>query len=257
MADLFRLDGKIAVIIGGAGGLGESVALGIARQGAKVVVASRNLSRCKEVALNISADPAVTSETAAFQVDVTDNDNVAQLVARITAEVGVPDILINAQGINIKKASTEFPMADWDRMFDVNVKGTMITCKEFGKVMIEKNRGKIINFSSVRGIRGTAGGNTGYGATKGAVDMITRMLAAEWAPNNINVNAIGPAIIMTEGLAKAADPARLEIIKAKIPFKRMGTAEDIVGACIFLSAPASDFITGQIIYIDGGLTAVA
>jgi len=164
---------------------------------------------------------------------------------------------VNAHGENIKKPSLEFPLADWDRLFHINVKGTMTTCREFGKIMIEKKKGKIINLSSIRGARGTDGGNTGYGATKGAVDMITRMLAAEWAPYNINVNAIAPSIIMTETLARALESARLEKLKAKSPLGRMANPEDIVGTCVLLASAASDFITGQIIYIDGGLSAIA
>jgi NAD(P)-dependent dehydrogenase (short-subunit alcohol dehydrogenase family) len=257
MTDLFRLDGKVATVIGGAGGLGEAIAHGLAQYGARVVIASRNLQKLEKVAMNISSDPEVISEVTALQVDVTDEQSVARLAEQIVDKFGTVDILVNAHGENIKKPSVEFPMADWERLFDINVKGTMTTCREFGKIMIEKRKGKIINLSSIRGARGTDGGNTGYGATKGAVDMITRMLAAEWARYNINVNAIAPSIIMTEMLARALDPARLEMLKAKSPLGRMAEPKDIVGMCILLASAASDFISGQIIYIDGGLSAIA
>jgi gluconate 5-dehydrogenase len=124
--------------------------------------------------------------------------------------------------------------------------------------MIEKKKGKVINLSSVRGLRATLwGGNEGYCATKGAVDMITRSLASEWAPYNINVNAIAPSLIYTE-LASATlqDPERLQKYLANVPLKRVGQPRDLVGACIFLASAASDFITGQILYLDGGLTAI-
>jgi NAD(P)-dependent dehydrogenase (short-subunit alcohol dehydrogenase family) len=256
MADLFRLDGKVAVVIGGTGGIGEIMAAGLAGQGARVAVAGRNTAKLETVVRQIQTQ--TKSEAGAFQVDVTDKQSVSRLAEQVLAKFKTVDILVNSQGLNIKKEAVGFPAEDWDRMFDVNVKGTMLACSEFGKVMVEKKRGKVINLSSVRGVRATLwGGNEGYCASKGAVDMITRALASEWAPYNINVNAIAPLLIRTE-LAKAtlSDPARLEKYVANVPFKRIGEPQDLVGLCIFLASPASDFITGQIIYLDGGLTAV-
>lgn len=256
MEDLFRIDGKVAVVIGGAGGIGEIMALGLAQYGAKVVVASRNLDKLKAVAEKIKAE--TKSDAEAFSVDVTKRESVAKLVNDVVSRFGTVDILVNSQGVNIKRDAVGFPVEDWDLMFDVNVKGTMLSCSEFGRVMIEKKRGKVINLSSVRGIRATLwGGNEGYCATKGAVDMITRSLASEWAPYNINVNAIAPSLIYTElAAATLSDPERLKRYLANVPLKRVGQPRDLVGACIFLASPASDFITGQILYLDGGLTAV-
>jgi len=256
MADLFRLDGKVAVVIGGTGGIGEIMAAGLAGQGAKVVVAGRNAAKLETIVKKIQSE--TNSEAGAFQVDVTDPQSVARLAEQVLAKFKTVDILVNSQGLNIKKDAVAFPAADWDQMFAVNVKGTMLACGEFGKVMIEKKRGKVINLSSVRGVRATLwAGNEGYCATKAAVDMITRSLASEWAPYNINVNAIAPLLIRTE-LAKVtlSDPERLRKYVANVPFKRIGEPEDLVGLCIFLASAASDFITGQIIYLDGGLTAV-
>ncbi len=256
MEDLFRVDGKVAVVIGGAGGIGEIMALGLAQYGAKVAVASRNLDKLKAVAEKIRAE--TKSEAEAFTVDVTKRDSVARLVNEVVSRFGTVDILVNSQGVNLKRDAVGFPVEDWDLMFDVNVKGTMLSCSEFGRIMIEKKKGKVINLSSVRGIRATLwGGNEGYCATKGAVDMITRSLASEWAPYNINVNAIAPSLIYTElAAATLSDPERLKRYLANVPLKRVGQPRDLVGACIFLASPASDFITGQIIYLDGGLTAV-
>ena len=256
MKDLFRLDGKVAVVIGGSGGIGEIMAAGLAGQGAKVAVAGRKMAKLEAIAQKIQSD--TKSEAAAFQVDITDKQSVARLAEQVLARFKTVDILVNSQGLNIKKDAVGFPMEDWDQMFDVNVRGTMLACSEFGKVMVEKKRGKVINMSSVRGVRATLwGGNEGYCATKGAVDMITRSLASEWAPYNINVNAIAPLLIKTE-LAKAtlSNPEKLQKYVANVPFKRIGEPEDLVGLCIFLASAASDFITGQIIYLDGGLTAV-
>ncbi|MBP1740775.1 MAG: gno 1 [Deltaproteobacteria bacterium] len=256
MKDLFRLDGKIAVVMGGSGGIGEIMAAGLAAQGAKVAVGGRNMAKLEAIAKKIQSD--TKSEAAAFQVDITDKDSVARMAGQVLARFKTVDILVNSQGLNIKREAVGFPAGDWDQMFNVNVRGTMLACSEFGKVMVEKKSGKVINLSSVRGVRATLwGGNEGYCATKGAVDMITRSLASEWAPYNINVNAIGPLLIRTE-LAKATlnSPEKLQKYVANVPFKRIGEPEDLVGLCIFLAAPASDFITGQIIYLDGGLTAV-
>ena len=256
MTDMFGLNGKVAVVIGGAGGIGEIMALGLAEQGAKVAVASRNMQKLETVAQKIQSE--TKSEAAAFQVDIIDKQSVAQLVKLVLSKFGTVDILVNSQGANVKKPAVDFPVEDWDLMFQVNVKGTMLSCSEFGKVMIEKKKGKVINLSSVRGIRATLwGGNEGYSATKGAVDMITRSLASEWAPYNINVNALAPSLIYTELAAVTLrDPERLQKYLANVPLKRVGQPQDLVGACIFLASPASDFITGQILYLDGGLTAV-
>jgi len=254
MADLFRLDGKIAVVIGGAGGIGETLALGLSQYGAKVVVSSRNLERLKEVAKEIQAKTG--GEVMAFHVDVTDEDTVASLVEKVLAKFGTVDILVNAMGLNIKREAVEYPMEDWDLIFDVNVKGTMISCKHFGRVMRDKKQGKIINMSSVRGIRGYTGGNTAYCATKGAVELITKTLALEWAPYNIHVNALGPALIITPGTIHIQqNPELAEKYKAMIPMNKLGVPEDLIGACVFLASEASNFITGQTLYIDGGLTA--
>lgn len=252
---MFRLDGKVAVVIGGAGGLGEACALELARQGAKVAIASRGLEKLREVAQRIQCQTG--SETEAFQVDVTDEESITRLVCDVINRFATVDILVNAQGVNLKRPPLEFPAEDWDAMFAVNVRGLMLACKHFGKVMTEKKSGRVINLSSVRGIRGTDGGNVGYGATKGAVDMITRMLAAEWAPYNVTVNAIAPSVVMTEMAKAAIKPERVQKLLEKNPIKRLATPEDVAGVCVFLASAAAEFITGQIIYVDGGLTAVA
>ena len=254
MSSIFDLDGKVAVVIGGAGGIGEACALELGRMGAKVVVASRGLEKLAQVAEKIKVEAGV--ETAAFQVDVTDEESVGNLLNQVVAKFSTVDILVNTHGMNIKRAALEYPAEEWDRLFAVNVKGFMIPCKIFGKLMVDKKQGKIINMSSVRGIRGTGGGNMGYGATKGAVDMITRMLAAEFAPHNVTVNALGPSLILTDTIKKNVAPERLELLKNASPLQRMGTPEDVAKVCAFLASPASDFMTGQIIYVDGGLTAV-
>ncbi len=256
MCEMFSLDGKIAVVIGGAGGIGEILAMGLAKQGAKVALADIAFDKCEQVARKIQSESK--KETAAFKVDLTNEQDVAKLAKDVVAKFGAVDILVNAQGLNFKHSGTEFPVDAWDKLFAVNVKSVMLTCREFGKVMIPRKKGKVINMSSVRGIRATLWeGNEGYCGTKGAVDMITRSLASEWAQHNINVNAIGPSTIRTPLAERTLkDPERLARYMANVPLKRVGEPADLVGACIFLASSASDFVTGQILYLDGGITAI-
>jgi NAD(P)-dependent dehydrogenase (short-subunit alcohol dehydrogenase family) len=254
MKDLFRLDGKVAIVTGGAGGIGKALSLGLSQYGAKVVITSRNKEALDKVAKNIQAETG--GEVEAVQTDVTDENSVVKLVETVVDRFHTIDILVNAMGLNIKREAFDYPMEDWDRIFDVNVKGTMIVCKQVARIMKEKKQGKIINMSSVRGIRGYTGGNSAYCATKGAVELITKALALEWAPYNIHVNALGPSLVITPGTVHIQkDPALAEKYKANVPLGRLGMPEDILGACLFLASGASDFITGQTIYIDGGLTA--
>lgn len=254
MEDFFRLGGKVAVVIGGAGGIGEAISHGLSRYGARLVLAGRRREPLEEAAARIRADTG--GETLTVQVDATDEPSVAALVKNVVATFGSIDVLVNAMGLNLKREAFEFPMEDWDRIFDVNVKGTMIACKQVGRAMKERRKGKIINMSSVRGIRGYTGGNSAYCATKGAVELITKSLALEWAPFNIHVNALGPSLIITPGTVHIQEnPELAQKYKAAVPLGRLGMPRDVVGASIFLASDASDFITGQTIYIDGGLTA--
>ncbi len=254
MKDIFRLNNKIAVVLGGAGGLGQAIALGLSRYGAKLVVASRNMDALEKVAADIEKETG--GEVAAMPVDVTDEDSMTKLVENVMLRFGTVNILVNAMGLNIKRDALEYPMEDWDTIFSINVKGTMMACKHFGKVMKEKQQGKIINLSSVREVRGYTGGNAAYCATKGAVGMITKTLALELAPYNIHVNAIGPSLIITQGTIHIQqNPELAKKYSAMIPLGRLGVPKDLIGTAVFLASEASDFITGQTIFVDGGLTA--
>ncbi|MDR2355243.1 MAG: SDR family oxidoreductase [Clostridiales Family XIII bacterium] len=259
MKNLFDLTGKGAVIIGGAGGIGQAIAQGFAEAGARVVISSRKekaLRRAKQEILEASG-----VSVRCIACDASDEAEVEALLRDSTAAPEQIDILVNAQGFNQKYPGTEFPADVWDKMFDTNVKSLMLTCKHFGKYMKERGiHGKIINLSSVRGVRavGNGGmGNVGYCATKGAVDMLTRAYASDLRPH-IQVNAIGPTITYTPmmvGLLPDKEEDRAKIASA-MPAMRIGMPEDCVGPAVFLASAASDFVTGQIIYPDGGLTAV-
>jgi NAD(P)-dependent dehydrogenase (short-subunit alcohol dehydrogenase family) len=251
---MFRLDNKIAVVIGGGGGLGEACAASMARQGATVIIASRTLAKLEETARKIQSETG--AQVMAMQVDVTSEASLASLAEQVTAKYKTIDILVNAQGINFKMPAVEMDEAKWDSLFVTNVKGVMLACKTFGKIMMGNKKGKVINLSSVRGARGTDGGNMAYGATKGAVDMITRMLAAEWAVYNINVNAVAPSVVMTEMAKKAIPPERLQVLLSKTLFKRFINPEDVGAACVYLASEEANNVTGTIMYVDGGLTAV-
>ncbi len=192
MDGFFRLDNQIAVVVGGAGGIGEAIAMGLGQFGAKVVVASRSQEAISQVAEKIAKQTG--TETAAFLVDVTDEESMEDLVKNTVDRFGTVDILVNAMGVNIKRDALEYPMEDWDRIFAVNVKGTMIACKHFGRTMKNNRQGKIINLSSVRGIRGYGGGNAAYCGTKGAVELMTKALAIELAPYKIRVKLLISAI---------------------------------------------------------------
>jgi len=254
MKDIFKLDGKIAVVTGGAGGIGEALALGLAYHGATVVVSSRNQQAIDAVAAQITAETG--REAIAVASDVTDEASLQNLVDTVMEKYGRVDMLVNAMGMNIKREAFDYPLDDWDKLFDVNVKGTMAACKAFGRVMRDQQGGAIVNLSSVRGIRGYTGGNTGYCATKGAVELITKALALEWAPHGIRVNALGPALVITPGTKHIAeDPKLAAKYAAAVPMGRIGLPEDMVGAVVYLCSDAASFVSGQTIYVDGGLTA--
>jgi gluconate 5-dehydrogenase len=256
MADMFRLDGQVCVVVGGGGSIGGSVALGFAQQGARVSIASRDLKKLKGVAEKIRGETGL--EVAVFQVDVTDEQSVVRLVEQVVSRFGTVDVLANCHGTGYpKEPADKFPLEGWDSLIDLNVKGTMLSCREFGKVMIKSKRGKIINLSSVRGARATLwGGNLGYCASKGAVDMLTRALASEWAQYNILVNAVAPSLVATPQVIATRTPEQNARYFANVPLKRAAEPWEAAGPFIFLASSASNFITGQILYLDGGLTAI-
>ena len=256
---LFDLTGKRAVVVGGAGGIGQAIAQGLAEAGAQVLISSRkseSLQRAQSEILEKTGQRVLC-----FPADASREQDVEAMVKAAVEEMGGVEILVNAQGFNKKFPGTEFPLDAWNQMFDTNVTSMMLTCKHFGKWMKENNiHGKIINLSSVRGARavGNGGkGNVGYCATKGAVDMLTRAYASDLRPD-IQVNAIGPTVTYTPMMVGilADDPAERNAKAAAMPAMRIGNPEDCVGPAIFLASAASDFVTGQILYPDGGLTAV-
>jgi len=252
MLDIFDLTGKVAVVTGGAGGIGHAQALGLADAGADVVVASRKLEHLEKAAEEIRSKG---KKSLAVSVDVSNEKSVADMVATVLNMFPRIDVLVNAAGISIRKPADTFPVDEWQQVMDVNTRGTFICCQAVGRSMIEQGSGKIINLSSVRGQYGLPADYAAYCASKGAVDTLTKTLACEWAKYNILVNAVAPTIVETELTRSAlANPDFAMQMKSRIPLGKWAMPDDIVGATIFFASKASDFITGQILYIDGGVT---
>ncbi len=255
MGKQFRLDGKVAVIIGGGGAIGGAIAAGMAEQGAQVVIASRGMQKLQDAAKKIEAETGV--KVTCLQGDANNEESIIKLAEGVVSAFGTVDILVNAYGSATKKPASEFPADVWDSLFNLNVKGVMFCCREFGKTMIKNKKGKIINLSSVRGSRATLwGGNLGYCASKGALDMMTRALASEWAEHNINVNAVAPSLVAKPEVFATRSPEQIQRYLGNVPLKRVADPKEVAGTFVFLACPASDFITGQIIYLDGGMTAI-
>jgi len=249
VTDRFRLSGRSALVVGGTKGLGQSMALGLAAAGADVCVAGRGPAGLTETADAISR---LGRKGSSFAVDVTDEARVEELMSFMKETYGGIDILVNSQGIVHLQASTEFDTAAWQRVMDVNLKSIMLTCKYAGRYMLEKKRGKIINISSVRGFQGRAE-DLAYAPSKGAVNQITRSLAIEWGPKGINVNGIAPVFTLTAINKKIlSNPEMKNWVLSRIPMKRLGELEDIMGPVIFLASDASDFVNGHILPVDGG-----
>jgi len=252
MTDLFDLSGKVAIVVGGHGGIGRAQALGLADAGADVVVSSRSMDKLAGVAKEIQAKGR---KSLAVTADITQEKPVQDMVDRVLKEFKKIDILVNAAGLAIRKPAVDFPIDEWQQVQDVNSRGTFICCKIVGKAMVEQKSGRIINVSSVRGRYGLPADYAAYCPSKGAVDTLTRTLACEWAKHNVLVNAVAPTIVETELTIPAlANPDFAKQMKSRIPLGKWAMPDDIVGATIFFAAPASSFITGQVLYIDGGVT---
>jgi NAD(P)-dependent dehydrogenase (short-subunit alcohol dehydrogenase family) len=252
MADVFDLKGKVAVVTGGMGGLGTAISLALAERGADIVTADLKLDAYKDHEKKIKA---LGRKSLAVSVDVTSEKSVADMVASILKVFPTIDILVNAHGIVNRKSADTIPVEEWQKVMDVNTRGTFITCQAVGRVMMKQKSGKIVNLSSVRGRYGAPSGAVAYSPSKGAVDALTRTLACEWAKYNVLVNAVAPTLVETDLTRQAlANPEFAKTMIARIPLGRWATPDDIAWPIVFLASKASDFITGQVLYIDGGTT---
>jgi len=249
--ELFSLQKKVAVVIGGSKGLGKGIAIGLAQAGATVVLGSRNQLELDQAAADIRKQGY--ADVIGLSVDITSVEAIQQFVNEIVKNKGRIDILVNSAGINIRKKAVDFTENDWDKVMDIQLKYVFFTNQVVANYMInEKIRGKIINIASLTSVLGFKG-MVAYCSAKAGIVQMTKALANEWAEYGINVNAIGPGYYETEMTKKLfSDPKVVESMIGNIPLKRIGMPEDLIGTAVLLASEASTYITGQVIYVDGG-----
>ena len=255
MLPSMRLDGKVAVVTGAGSGLGRAIAIAIAEAGADCV--------CTELPERMQALEPVCAEIErlgrrglALPLRLPDLASIDSLLARVIEHTGTIDVLVNNAGVNIPRDALDVTEEDWDRVLDVNLKGSFFMSQRVGRTMKERGGGKIVNIVSQNGVVGYYK-RAAYCSSKAGVVNLTRVLALEWAPFKINVNAVGPTFILTP-LTQSTfdDPVMREDLLRRIPLGRVGQPEDVVGAVVFLASPAADLVTGHTLLVDGGWTAV-
>jgi NAD(P)-dependent dehydrogenase (short-subunit alcohol dehydrogenase family) len=243
MADLFSLQDQVIHVCGGSRGIGRAIAAACHQAGARVVVSARRESTLQATGLPYEV------------CDIADAAQIERCVQSILSRFGRLDVLFNVAAINFRHAAETFPLDKLDDILAVNVRGNFLMARACGRVMLEQRRGKIVNIGSFQGYMSLAG-VAAYGASKGAIAAMTRALAVEWAASNVQVNAIAPGFIQTDfNKILWEDPKIYAFAVERTPMGRWGTPADIVGAALFLASPASDYVTGQVIYVDGGLSA--
>jgi NAD(P)-dependent dehydrogenase (short-subunit alcohol dehydrogenase family) len=247
---IFRMDGLVAVVTGGAGGLGGAIAHGYVQAGASVVIADRDISRAEALATELG------DHAMAVLLDVTDRSSLESVLSEVVGQHGQVNVLCNSAGTATRHPAEDFPEDEWDRIMNVNVKGTFLACQVFGRHMLERQQGAIINLASIASFAGYPH-STAYIQSKGAVAQMTRSLAIEWIDRGVRVNAIAPSIFDTE-LTRGADTTdnlTSTWVLGRTPIGRRGLPREIVGPAIFLATEASSMVTGHILSVDGGFTA--
>lgn len=241
--DLFSIRDKVVLVSGGSRGIGLAIARACRDRGARVIASARN-----EATLESTGLPCQVC-------DVSDAAQIEACVANVVSEHGRLDVLFNVAGINFRHAAETFPADRLDEILAVNVRGNYLMASRCGAVMVGQGAGKIVNIASLHTHLSLAGVSA-YGMSKGSIASMTRALAVEWAAHNVQVNAIAPGFIRTD-LNKALweKPQMRDWAQDRTPARRIGETGDLIGAAIFLASSASDFITGQVLYVDGGLTA--
>lgn len=248
--NLFTLDGKKALVAGGAGGIGSAICEGLAALGATVAVCDQDADRSEAWAEGLGAG------SCGLGFDATCVSSIEDVVTRTSEKLGGIDVLVNCVGTQIEAPAEEYSEEDWDRIFDVNLKSAFFLSQAVAKVQMADAGGKQIHISSVRSALGIHRGYIGYCASKGGMNLMIKQLATEWAKHGITVNGIAPTFIRTALVAPyLEDKDFYNSLVSRIPLGRVGEPEDVAGLAVYLATPASDFITGQIIFLDGGVTA--
>ncbi|MFC9648310.1 MULTISPECIES: SDR family oxidoreductase [unclassified Streptomyces] len=251
---LFDITGRTALVTGSSRGIGKALAKGLLEAGCTVVLNGRNITALQATATELAASFGNRVRTAAF--DVTDPAAVSAAIARIEEETGPIDILVNNTGVQQRASILEFTDDDWHRLLDTNLTSAFLVGREVARRMAPRRHGKIINICSLQS-EVVRPGIAAYSATKGGLKMLTKGMCADLGPLGIQVNGIGPGYFATElTSALVADEEFSAWVRARTPAGRWGAVEDLVGALVFLSSPASDFVNGQVLYVDGGMLSV-
>lgn len=252
--DLFSLRGKVAVVTGSSRGLGRQMAHGLAEAGADVVTCSRNRDNCELVSGELRQ---LGVKSISLRCDVSLEEEVEAMVSKVVEEFGRIDILVNNAGASWGAPPEEMTLDQWNKVFLTNSTGTFLCSRAAGRVMIRQGGGKIINISSVAGVYGSHPdfmNAVGYHASKGAVAVFTKDLAMKWARHNIHVNSIAPGVFPTK-MSRVLVERGGDLAKTLIPLKRFGSEYDLKGAAVYLASAASDYVTGHILFVDGGQNA--
>jgi NAD(P)-dependent dehydrogenase (short-subunit alcohol dehydrogenase family) len=254
MAGNYDFRSKVALVTGGGRGIGRAIALRLAECGAKVVVTSRTKAEIDQVVSEIKQKGG---QAAAFETDLMVTEQITRLVNSTIEAFGGIDILVNNAARSYMRPLMELREDGWDKIFGTNCKAVFLLSRAAAKIMAERGNGRIINITTVGAVRGS-GGMSAYHASKAALNMLTKCMAVEWAPLNINVNAVGPGLAKTTfSEAIWGNPEVEKLAASRIPKGRLAEPEEIVGAVIFLCSEDSSYITGETIYVDGGMLASA
>lgn len=248
----FSLAGQVAIVSGASRGIGHDLVLALARAGAIVAAGVRSIDDATDLIGQVSK---VGGRAIALELDVTDQGSVQRGVARVLADEGKVDILVNNAGLGANHDALDITETDWDEMMNVNLKGLFFLTQAAARSMVERGHGRIINLSSQAGLVGIRR-HAIYSASKGGVNMLTRVLALEWGQYGVTVNAIAPTFVRTPGTAERLDdPAFAADVLAQIPVGRFGSTTDVAAAVLYLASPAAGLVTGTVLRVDGGWTA--
>jgi NAD(P)-dependent dehydrogenase (short-subunit alcohol dehydrogenase family) len=246
------LEGKVAVVVGGSSGIGKTIALGLAQAGADVVASARRIELVKALADEIES---LGRRSLRVTCDVDDRESLETLLKDCVAAFGKVDIMVNAAGITKRAPTLDFPEADWNRIMETNLTGTLRSCQVFGRHMIERKYGRIINIASMGSFLALFE-VAAYSASKSGLTSLTKSLAIEWAKHGICVNAIAPGYFRTPLSEKLlVGTGRGNEVLMRTPMKRFGELDELVGAAVFLASDASSFVTGVVLPVDGGVLA--